>query len=791
MIQRVEPNLTSNWVFGTSSANKNVSKLVSATTSAGYQRTHTYDSQGRPLATAVTIDGATSTFTTSYDANSRINQILYPSGLAVQHVYTSVGYLRQLKDGLSGAVLWTANTYDAEMNLLQQTAGNGVVTQQTFDPKTSFLEGISAGSGGSIANLEYVYDSVGNVLTRTDNRQGIYEAFEYDNLNRLTGYVVFGGTSKYATYDLTGNILSKSDVGTYAYGPTGGVGPHAVQSIAGTLSANYLYDGNGNMTSGAGRTLTWTSFNMPATIAQGTNTLSFAYNGEHERIKQAVLGSQTTYYLNDAVSGAMTERLDSGASTQWNDYLMAGGKMVGVRHTLNDLSTQLRYFVADHLGSISVITDELGQAVERLSFDPWGKRRFDAGWTDDPMGSIAGLATTRGFTGHEHLDKVGLVHMNARVYDPVIGRFLSADPTIQNPLDSQTLNRYHYARNNPLAFVDPSGYGFFSFFKNLFKKAFKFLFKTALGRALLAIAATITFQYWAGPILLGLDAVASAVIGGAIGGAISSGNIQGAVLGGVSAAFFIGVGSATGMHGAGLDAYLQPDKLLPNIAGHAAIGCFQGAAAAGKCGPSALAGAMTAFAGPLMANMNRVAGTVASAALGGATSVVGGGKFQNGAITGAFGYLYNQAAYEIAEPTQKLSYQTLKGGEDQNPWVVAWQLSEPSTAGGFVVQEVRVDLMVYGPDGRGNAMSYHYWEAWRVAPGMASSRPAYDTFQIPANTVARAYTIAKFYEGLQLPSSFTRLNSQTLAGMLKATPNNPNFSQSNATGPITRNWSFP
>lgn len=652
MIQRVEPGLTSDWVYGTSSGNKNVGKLVSATTSDGYERTHTYDSQGRPSTTAIKIDGVTSTFSTFYDAHSRVSQVFYPSGFIAEYVYSSRGYLQRLEDGFSGLVLWTANAYDAEMNLLRQMAGNGIITEQTFDPQTSFLEKIEAGpngSIGSIADLEYAYDTVGNVLSRRDDRQGIYESFDYDDLNRLTDYIVYNGISKYVTYDLTGNILSKSDVGNYTYGPAGGARPHAVQSIAGTLNATYSYDDNGNMTSDGRRTLTWTSYNMPLTIIQGTTNLSFAYNGEHERIKQAVLGSQTTYYLNDDTSGAMVEKVVDGSTTQWNDYLTVGDKMVGVRHTLSDQSTRLRYFVADHLGSISVITNELSQAVERLSFDPWGKRRFDAGWTDDPMGSIVGLTTTRGFTGHEHLDKVGLVHMNARVYDPTIGRFLSADPTIQDPLDSQTLNRYHYARNNPLAFVDPSGYGFFSFFKNLFNKVFKF-FKSALGRALLAIAVSVAF-YWAAPLILGIDAVLAGVIGGMIGGAISSGDFQGALLGGVAAAFTFGAGAAIGTAIPNSSEFLTARAV--GIGSNALMGCVQAGSSGGKCGPSALAGAMTAFAGPLIPDLGVVGNAVTKAALGGASSVVGGGKFKNGAITSAFAYLFDRAL--VGEPNQPVA----------------------------------------------------------------------------------------------------------------------------------------
>ena len=83
--------------------------------------------------------------------------------------------------------------------------------------------------------------------------------------------------------------------------------------------------------------------------------------------------------------------------------------------------------------------------------------------------------TRRGFTGHEHLDNVGLIHMNGRVYDPVLGRMLSADPFVQFPADTQSFNRYAYVHNNPLSFTDPSGFGLlgklFSLGQNLLKFA--------------------------------------------------------------------------------------------------------------------------------------------------------------------------------------------------------------------------------------------------------------------------------------------------------------------------------
>jgi RHS repeat-associated protein len=92
---------------------------------------------------------------------------------------------------------------------------------------------------------------------------------------------------------------------------------------------------------------------------------------------------------------------------------------------------QTRYFHRGYLGSVAILTDEAGNVAERLSFDAWGKRRFPNG-QDDPAGSLTSQ-TTRGFTGHEQLDDVGLVHMNGRVYDPLLGRFGTPDPMTENP----------------------------------------------------------------------------------------------------------------------------------------------------------------------------------------------------------------------------------------------------------------------------------------------------------------------------------------------------------------------
>jgi len=130
-------------------------------------------------------------------------------------------------------------------------------------------------------------------------------------------------------------------------------------------------------------------------------------------------------------------------------------------HIRSSTGTNSTYYaLKDHLGSTDRITNAAGSVAVALSYDAFGKRR-GSNWTGNPSsGDLSNIAATtrHGFTEHEHLDNLALIHMNGRVQDPVIGRFLSADPLVQAPDYSQSLNRYAYAWNNPLSRIDPSGF---------------------------------------------------------------------------------------------------------------------------------------------------------------------------------------------------------------------------------------------------------------------------------------------------------------------------------------------
>jgi RHS repeat-associated protein len=205
-----------------------------------------------------------------------------------------------------------------------------------------------------------------------------------------------------------------------------------------------------------------------AVVLQGAASVQFVYDSEHARITMASttgLSTVTKTYLDDPVTGAMSEVSSSGGTPTWTDYLMADGRLLGQRSCTGTMpcatGATTEYFVLDHLQSVSVVTDgATGSVTDRESFDAWGKQRNASG-TDDPTCSTGPASPNkRRFTSQEHIDEMCLINLNARVYDPVIGRFMTADSMVPDPTDGQSYNRYTYTYtdNRPLSFTDPTGH---------------------------------------------------------------------------------------------------------------------------------------------------------------------------------------------------------------------------------------------------------------------------------------------------------------------------------------------
>ncbi|HTD06251.1 RHS repeat-associated core domain-containing protein [Undibacterium sp.] len=479
MIARLEPNLESHWVFdqqpGVSScaASASCGQLIEAYTqlTAGkdYDRVHSYDSLGRPSSTVIQLD-VPYTSNIQHDAYGRVVTISNQRGSSPAKVfgqrYTPYGYLAQMvrTDSIGTQVLWQATQHDAAARVTQAIQGNGLQIDRSYSPQTGRLrEGKLTNAQTHAQQLleSYFYDALGNVSTRNqtwnnNNQPGFAENFSYDGLNRLSTSQVVGQGVQTFTYDGIGNLTSKTGVGSYAY-PVPGAGvvrPHAVTGIASTgdgINTSFNYDANGNLLNGAGRSLTWTSFDMPLTITKGSESSRFAYGPEHQRTKQIKSGSvnSTIYY-----AGAMEVETTTTNATTVKTYWPTG---LGVEIDKPSAASDLEWTHTDRLGSIIAISGASGTLSEQLEYDAWGKRRTLIG--DATPDTLDGQVDNKGFTGHEMLDQLDLVHMNGRVYDPLVARFMSADPLIQDPTHSQSYNRYTYVWNNPTNLTDPTGFG--------------------------------------------------------------------------------------------------------------------------------------------------------------------------------------------------------------------------------------------------------------------------------------------------------------------------------------------
>lgn len=292
--------------------------------------------------------------------------------------------------------------------------------------------------------------------------------------------------------------------------------------------------------------------------------------------------------------------------------------------------SQTEYYHKDRLGSIIAISTDNGSLVERRSFDAWGKRRNFNGTEKAP--SFRTGSVRHGFTGHEDLGEVGLIHMNGRVYDPMMARFLSPDPQVQYPELMQNYNRYSYINNSPLRTSDPSGYGFFD---DMFE-AIGEMFGT---NPVLRIGVTVAFAQFAPIDLFGAISTKAglAAVNGAAAGAITSGgNLRATIAGGISGAAFSwagGVGDTFGEFSA------------QHFVAHAAAGCFGAAAGGGNCGTGAISSVASLGAFKAGNGWDKAARVSFSIIVGGTISELGGGNFANGAISSAFAYAFNHDAH--------------------------------------------------------------------------------------------------------------------------------------------------
>ncbi|TCI04835.1 hypothetical protein EZV61_02355 [Corallincola luteus] len=449
-----------------------------------FRRDISYDGLQRPMTETTQIGSESFVQHIRYDNYyGRVKGVQYPGGDLLAYGYNSRGFMTREYEPTGNQTYRQITKMDVNGQINQQAFGNGLYQDVLRDPRSGLATNICVSRStdcnfnSSVQHISYTqYDSYGNLKAqqRAFDDLTITEEFTYDSLHRLKSstrgwHGWYLPQTPHSTidydYDDMGNLQLKSDYATdYRYGNAsksagGKAGAHAVRQITKVGSnrvVNLSYDNNGNLTDdGDGRSIDYTGFNKPSEIIANGTTLTFAYDPEHSRYlqhKQSAAGNETIYYVGDkyqkivADDGLVTERSYLG------DYAML------LRNGDNcQYQGCVRYLHGDRLGSVDTITDGSGNVRQRREFDPFGKARDT--YSDNSLGGkLSSEITDRGFTQHEHLDDVALIHMNGRAYDYNLGRFLSVDPVIQAPENSQSLNPYSYIMNNPLAGTDPSGY---------------------------------------------------------------------------------------------------------------------------------------------------------------------------------------------------------------------------------------------------------------------------------------------------------------------------------------------
>ncbi|WP_437674122.1 RHS repeat domain-containing protein [Sorangium sp. So ce131] len=456
---------TTTWAWDT--AAHGIGKLEMLASHDG-QKTYTYTEVGKLETATLRIDGERAALKgrLDYDDFGRVETIAYPApaGAApfvVAHDHDAHGHVVAVRDSATRSAYWRLTDVDDAGRFREEAFGNGVVTERSYYADKQRLKSVLTQRGQSgaeaVQDLDYGYDDRLHLTRRTDARQPQHrhERFRYDALERLTCAYFSATESASAPCELSydyapdGNLTFKSDVGELLYDDP--PHPHAVTG-AGTATSSFSYDAVGNQIARpGGATVRYTPFDLPERITEGVSTVTFAYDGDQQRIRKTTPDEETIYFgdlyerVTDAATGRVEHRYHVHSPERVVAIVTRGGEAPGTR-----------YVHIDHLGSVDVLTDEDGAVVERRSYDPFGQRR-DPVWGRPPPASFEST-TTRGFTGHEGDDELGLVNMKGRVYDPRIGRFLTTDPLVQAPLSGQSWNPYSYVRNSPLSYVDPSGF---------------------------------------------------------------------------------------------------------------------------------------------------------------------------------------------------------------------------------------------------------------------------------------------------------------------------------------------
>ncbi len=440
---------------------------------------YSYNALGQTVAEEKNIDQTSYVSQYFYDRQGNRVIVTNPDNSEIKYFYNAAGLVDQIERKEANDPGYTDVISNIDYNSValptMMAYANGATTTNTYDADKLYRlhTKVTVADGQDVQHLTYTYDPVGNITRIIDASDTITAKttdYTYDDLHRLLSATITnsaqgggGNDVQTFTYDAIGNILTKSDVGSYSYDGASGIAnfanPHAVTS-AGSLW--YAYDANGNMIEVNGfqhndyRTYSWDYNNRLASVTTTNGTSTYAYNASGQRIKATDASGTTLSISNEySVTPAGIEK-----------HIFLGDTAIATVSSSEE-STSVYNIHADHLTGSNVITNHDEQVDELTDYRAFGTMRIDEQYGEH--------AEKRKFTGHEYDVDTGLTYANARYYSGTMGRWLSQDNLFLAINDSdaiesesgqtyleylsnpQNLNSYSYVINNPLKYQDITG----------------------------------------------------------------------------------------------------------------------------------------------------------------------------------------------------------------------------------------------------------------------------------------------------------------------------------------------
>ena len=437
-----------------------------------------YDANGRVISSGENSNGRYFyKKAIAYDDKGRITS--YEKGMLSSGVNTKTvlenrysnwsGEMYQLKDKNSSKVLWELTETNAKGLVLKAKLGASSI-ENTYDAN-NFLSNVSHttivnGVTNTALQIAYSFNAIKNELNSraTGGNFNILESFTYDDNNRLVNWTnPKTGQLSNNVYDAKGRIIENDQLGTIKYDDNSTT---IYRPTGATLNAN----GQQNLTNDLIQSITYNENNDPIKITGEKGDVYFTYGltnmrqavGYGGKLDWTDEGRYTKYYSED---GSYEVVIDNTTGKEKHVMYIGGtpyeANIVYLKN-YTESSGSYKFLHKDYLGSILAITDEDGNIKEQRHFDAWGNlTHYKVNGVTKNVNEFNNLSLIdRGYISHEHFTEVGIIHMNGRLYDPLLRRFLNADEFIQDPQNTQVYNKYAYVVNNPLLYADVSGEDF-------------------------------------------------------------------------------------------------------------------------------------------------------------------------------------------------------------------------------------------------------------------------------------------------------------------------------------------